>query len=100
MTIKIKWCESGRRGYIEYDVDVMIKYMSMTNYKKWAKLFARYGSTEQHEAVLSKIKSLYQEAYDWLNLKLALKDDRGIKSAQKTMTNYNRKYELLLGLLK
>jgi hypothetical protein len=100
MTITIKWCETGRRGWLEYDLDVMIKDVPMTNYKKWAKLFATYGTTEQHDAVLSLIKKYYQEAYDWLNLKLALKDDKGIKSAQKTMANYNRKYEILLGLLK
>lgn len=99
MKIRIEWCESGRRGYMEYDSDVMIKDMPMTNFKKWGKLFAKYGTPEQHNKFLSLIKVYYQEAYDWLNLKLSLKDDRGIKAAQKTMKFYSSKYEFLSRLV-
>lgn len=64
MIIKIEWCENGRRGWLEYDGDVMIQQMPITNYKKWAKLFAK----KDHKAV-KKIRDtmkLYDRKYEIL----------------------------------
>ena len=99
MNINFEWNENGRRGGMSYRADVMIKDRNITDFKKWAKLFAKYGTPEQHETVLSQIKACYQEAYEYLNLALSMKNDKGIKATQNKMKFYSRKYEILQGLV-
>lgn len=99
MNIYFEWNEDGRRGGMSYRADVMIKDRTITDFKKWAKLFAKYATPEQHELFLSQIKAMYHGAYNELNLALSKKDDKGVKAAQKDMKFYNRKYEILQGLV-
>ena len=98
MRIRFDWNDNGK-GYLEYDTDKLIKEMKLARFKKWAELFAKYGTKEQHDTVLSLIKVCYQEEYEWLNLNLSLKDDKAVKATEKRMHFYNRKYEILLGLI-
>lgn len=44
MQIKFKW----ETGWMEVNSDHVINNMSMSQYATWVKLFARYGSPEQH----------------------------------------------------
>lgn len=99
MTIKFEWRENGRRGYMEYDVDVMIKHRQMTDYKNWAKLLVKYGTNETIDSVIARIKMLYQEAFEMLNINLANKNEKETKRTQNIMKMYNRKYEILSRLI-
>lgn len=99
MNIKIEWCETGRRGYLEYDLDALIKSMPLTNFKKWAKLFGKYGTSKQQETVLSLIKDCFKEEFDFLNLCLEKNDKKAVKRVKDKMHFYNRKYEILLGVI-
>lgn len=39
-------------GWIELKAEYVIEYMTMTTYRKWAKLLAKHGTTEQHKEFL------------------------------------------------
>lgn len=52
MIIKIDWFN----GKMAVDAETLIRDIPMEKYKKWVKLFARYGRPEDHEAFLQLLE--------------------------------------------
>lgn len=52
-TMKIKF--SWDSGWMEVKADFVIEHMTLSNYRKWAKLFAQYGTAEQHKEFLERL---------------------------------------------
>lgn len=81
MTIEINY----PNGWIKLDADFIIEQVSMPNYKKWLKLFAKYGTAEDHRAFRER-----------LNIYIAVHPNE-----KKTLLEkYKRKQELLEAYLK
>lgn len=53
MNIKISWVN----GWMEINAEGFIETATMAKYRKWAKLFAQYGETEQHNAFLQLVNT-------------------------------------------
>ena len=51
MLIKFSWGS----GWMEVDADRIITNMTIRRYRQWAKLFAKYGTAEQHSAFLQLV---------------------------------------------
>lgn len=47
-------------GKMSVDAETLILDMPMTDFKKWVKLFARYGRPEDHEAFLQLLEDQIQ----------------------------------------
>lgn len=52
MIIEFSW----GTGKMSVDAEILILTMPMTNFKKWVKLFARYGQPEDHQAFLQLLE--------------------------------------------
>ena len=48
MIVKFSWGSS----WMEIEAEKVIEYMSLKGYQKWATLFAKYGTPEQHKEFL------------------------------------------------
>lgn len=57
MIIKFSWDS----GYVMVDAELLILEMPMDQYKKWVKLFARYGRSEDHVAFLQLLEDQIRE---------------------------------------
>lgn len=79
-TMKIKF--SWDSGWMEVEVDFVIEHMKLSNYRKWAKLFAQYGTAEQHKEFLERL-DIYMGC-----------EDRPAK-----LKRYERMQEVLKGLV-
>lgn len=53
MTIKFSWGS----GWMELKAEYIVENMSMTDYRKWVKLFARWGTKEQHNNFLQLVNT-------------------------------------------
>lgn len=78
MRIKFNW----HSGWIDIDADAVIENMSMLNYRKFAKLFAQYGVSEQHEDFLNRLQI-------YINM----------EKTKVRLKEYQQKYKLLKGLV-
>lgn len=47
-------------GQMSVDAEILILDIPMTNFRKWVKLFARYGKPEDHEAFLQLLEDQIQ----------------------------------------
>ena len=56
MTINFSW----GTGKMSVNTEALILTMSMTNFKKWVKLFARYGKPEDHQVFLRLLEDQIQ----------------------------------------
>lgn len=56
MIIKFSW----GTGKMSVDADLLIVEMPMTYFKKWVKLFVRYGRSEDHENFLQLLEDQIQ----------------------------------------
>ena len=52
MTIEFSW----GAGRMSVDAEQLILAMPMTNFKKWVKLFVRYGKPEDHQVFLQLLE--------------------------------------------
>lgn len=122
MIIKFNW----NGGWMEYDGDKAITDIAQATYRKWVKLFAKYGTSDQHRAFLERIKEIHHEEFQRLNDLLVVKNhavgrmnfcvqqsaewlyfqreaqatDQKINAVKRILKSYSRKYEILEGLLK
>lgn len=78
MKIKFSW----NTGWMEVEADFVIEHMRLTAYKKWTKLFAKYGTPEQHKEFLERL-DIYMRCED----------------RPTPLKTYKRKYEILEGLV-
>ena len=64
MILRFSWNLGRSREVV--DVELLLADMPMTNYRKWIKLFARYGTTEQHmqfmQVANEQIQSIEEQA--------------------------------------
>lgn len=58
MMIKISWGS----GWIEVKAEAVVERMKIPQYRKWAKLFAQYGTHGQHEDFLQFLEPYIGEA--------------------------------------
>lgn len=84
MIIKFSW----GTGHMEMNADYAIKDMSMTNCRKWLKLFARYGEREQHAEFISLLKTYIKEQERAVQLFATNKEKKVLK-----------RYETILGVI-
>lgn len=60
MKIKFSW----GTGWMEMDAEHIIEKYQLRLYRKWAKLFAQYGTTEQHNEFLEMVSAYMDIAKD------------------------------------
>lgn len=78
MVLTIDWGS----GSMTYSADFVMSNMSMKTYEKWVRLFAQYGTSQQHKDFLELLRIHIIFYGKGRKLKL-----------------YQRKYELLRGLV-
>ena len=49
-------------GWIELKAEYIVEYMRMTTFRKWAKMFAKFGTSEQHKEFLQFLVPYLGEA--------------------------------------
>lgn len=78
MKIKFNW----NTGWMEVNADFVIEHMRLSAYRKWVKLFAQYGTAEQHK-----------EFHERLDIYI------GMETNQTKLKRYKRMRDVLEGLV-
>lgn len=82
INVKFSWGS----GWMEIEAEKVVEYMSMKGYKKWATLFAKYGTPEQHKEFLQFVSSY-----------IGTKEAEGVSNTK--LKRYKTIYQVLEGLV-
>lgn len=94
-------------GKITVDAEIMILDMPMANYRKWVKLFAQYGLSEDQQAFLQLLEDQIQaneQAIKDLEVKVATAKHKSgwkaeLSSARRMLKRRQSMCDILKGLI-